>query len=136
MIDYLLNFVGTPYKWAGNNPIEGFDCSGLIMEGLKAHGIAKYNEDLSSQSIFDKLSGGYKYFSPDSHMIIKNDLLFFGKSAREISHVAIAYDNMLMLEAGGGDSTCTSVKRARKLGAFVRVRPIKNRKDLIATVRL
>lgn len=136
MVNYLMQFVGTPYLWAGNNPIEGFDCSGLINEGLRSEGILGPHEDLTSQGIFDRLKNGYKAFSPDIYRIQKNDLLFFGSSPVSITHVAIAYDDRIMLEAGGGDSSCDSIEKAKEMGAFVRLRPISMRKDIVATVRL
>jgi hypothetical protein len=38
IVDYLLQFKGTPYKWGGNQP-GGFDCSGLMQYGFKKFGI-------------------------------------------------------------------------------------------------
>jgi cell wall-associated NlpC family hydrolase len=66
-------------------------------------------------------------------------LLFFGETATTptgISHIAFALDGKLMLEAGGGGSTTTSLEAAIKQGAFVRIRPISRRRDLRATATL
>ena len=136
MVDYLLLFIGTPYIWGGNNPIQGFDCSGLICEGLKSEGIIRYYEDLSSQGIFDRLKGYYKEFGPSCSNIKKNDLLFFGSSAKRITHVAIAVDQHRMLEAGGGDQTTTSKYDAGKINAMVRIRPINSRKDMVGIITI
>lgn len=38
IVDYLLQFKGTPYKWGGAQP-GGFDCSGLMQYGFKKFGI-------------------------------------------------------------------------------------------------
>ncbi len=38
IVDYLLQFKGTPYVWGGQNP-GGFDCSGLMVYGFKKFGI-------------------------------------------------------------------------------------------------
>lgn len=38
IVNYLLQFKGTPYEWGGNQP-GGFDCSGLMEYGFKHFGI-------------------------------------------------------------------------------------------------
>jgi hypothetical protein len=38
IVDYLLQFKGTPYVWGGSQP-GGFDCSGLMQYGFKKFGI-------------------------------------------------------------------------------------------------
>lgn len=132
MVEYLMLFIGTPYIYGGNNPLTGFDCSGLICEGLKSEGVIRYDQDLSAQSIYDRLSE-YGVYTP--HEIKKNYLLFFGRDNKSIHHVAIALDSKRMVEAGGGDSTTLTYEDAAKKNAMVRVRPIDYRKDLLAVIR-
>ena len=41
-LDYALRFIGRPYIWGGDGSGKthgGFDCSGLVLEALKACGI-------------------------------------------------------------------------------------------------
>lgn len=38
IVNYLKQFIGTPYVWGGQNP-GGFDCSGLLVYGFKKFGI-------------------------------------------------------------------------------------------------
>jgi len=41
LTEYLKHFIGTPYIWAGDGTgtkSQGFDCSGLVLEGLYALG--------------------------------------------------------------------------------------------------
>ena len=64
--------------------------------------------------------------------IAEGDVLFFGKSVEGITHVAIALDSNLMVEAGGGGSKC---KTPATSTGMVRVRPIASRKDLVAALR-
>ena len=38
-VDYIKRFIGRPYSWGGDDPMSGFDCSGLIHETLQAVGL-------------------------------------------------------------------------------------------------
>lgn len=39
VVDYLMQFRGTPYAWGGNSLSGGIDCSGLLQQGFKKFGI-------------------------------------------------------------------------------------------------
>ncbi len=39
VVDYLMQFRGTPYVWGGNSLSSGIDCSGLLQQGFKHFGI-------------------------------------------------------------------------------------------------
>lgn len=39
IVEYLKQYIGTPYTWGGNTPESGFDCSGLMVWGFKKFGI-------------------------------------------------------------------------------------------------
>lgn len=129
--DYALKFVGRPYIWGGDGSGKcdgGFDCSGLVLECLWAFGILPQG-DMTAQGIYDKL------YAMNWHHVTQrkpDDILFFGKDASHITHVAIAIGNGLMVEAGGCGSKC---KTAATSTGMVRVRPISWRKDLVAALR-
>ena len=127
---YALSFVGLPYIYGGNNPVVGLDCSGLVCEILKSVGAIGGKEDLSAQQLFDRFqhSGRWNSYGAGS-------LVFFGKSVTDISHVAVMIDRFRIVEAGSGDPTVLTVDDAIKKNAFVRVREITNRKDLVAVIR-
>jgi len=130
MVEYLMKFMGTPYIWMGNNPLHGFDCSGLVCEGLRSIGLIRRAEDLNSQMLHNKWPVAKRTVPPQ-----RGDLLFFGKDSEQITHVAIAYSGGLMIEAGGGDSRSTTKEIAAMQNAFVRIRPISFRGDLVGTSR-
>lgn len=131
MVEYALTFLGTPYLWGGNTP-QGWDCSGFICEVLRAYGHLDRN-DYSSQMIYDQLVK----INTRSQLSL-GSVLFFGNSRSSITHVAMAIDEKgtLMVESGGGDSKTTTLKAAREKNAFVRVRPINSRRDLVGCIKI
>ena len=126
---YAMSFVGKPYRWGGNNPITSFDCSGLVNELLDSVGL-KPKGDYTAQMLFN-------YFDPiserNSYKI--GALAFYGESVTKINHVAFLLDNYRILEAGGGSSSTITVDDAAKQNAFIRIRLINRRKDLVAVIR-
>lgn len=129
LVKYAMTLVGIPYLWAGNSPSFGYDCSGLVQELLASEGIDPIG-DQTAQALLDHFRNqGSLLPIPQA-----GALLFFGKSATQISHVALAINYFQMLEAGGGDSTTTTREIAAKQGAMVRVRPISRRKDLVSII--
>jgi len=127
---YFQSCLNLPYRWGGNNPVDGFDCSGFIQEALAVIG---------KDPVGDQTSHGlYEIFKLDG-VIKKNAsfgaLLFFGNEYK-IKHVAIALNETTMIEAGGGGSRVTDLENAIKYNAFVRVRPIARRSDLVAVIEV
>lgn len=131
--EYALKFVGRPYIWGGDGSGKcdgGFDCSGLVLECLQAFGQMP-NRDEPAHGIFEELTArkwNCVLFGSEK----PDDVLFFGKDDKHITHVAICIGGGLMVEAGGGGSKC---KTAATSTGMVRVRPISWRKDLVAVLR-
>lgn len=125
-INYLLAFLGRPYIWAGDGSprlFGGFDCSGLVLEGLWACGLYS-GQDTTAEGLRqwcakDLNTVGYKD---------RGALLFFGSNSKA-SHVAVSIGGGLMIEAGGAGSEAKTPETSK---GFVRVRPIGSRRGLIA----
>lgn len=131
LYDYAMSFVGKPYIWGGDDAVQGFDCSGLVIEILQAAGVLPRNYDTTAQGLYLRFkNSGRIVLSPDF-----GDLAFYG-SYEKITHVGFCMDNHLMLEAGGGGSRTKTVQDAIDQNAYIRIRPIKSRKDLIALARI
>jgi cell wall-associated NlpC family hydrolase len=132
---YIQQSINQPYRWGGTNPIEGYDCSGHAQEVLAIFGYDPKG-DQTAHNLFAYLSNSNEtdfIISPD---IDFGDLLFFGKNKSKMTHVSIALNSKIMVEAGGGSPKISSVFEAIKYNAFIRFRPIKNRSDLLAVIRI
>jgi cell wall-associated NlpC family hydrolase len=127
LIQYALSFIGVPYKWGGENPISGFDCSGLVQELLKSVGM----DPLGDQTA----QGLYNAFSHCPKELGQGALCFYGESLSKITHVAFMIDSSRVIEAGGGGSKTNTKEDAALAGAFVRLRPFKHRKDFVGAVK-
>jgi len=125
LIDYAKSHLNIPYIWGGENPLQGFDCSGFIQWLFRSVGIDPKG-DQSSQALYDWCL--LKGFSPDRKA---GALAFYGKEANKIYHIAMFVNEMQVIEAAGGDSTTTTYQAAIERGACVRLRPFDHRKDLV-----
>lgn len=77
-------FVGIPYRWGGENVVDGMDCSGFVR--------AVYN--LCGLSIPRTSRDQYRVGGPVSKDGLRDgDLVFFGSSADSINHVGIYVGN-------------------------------------------
>ncbi|WP_153100436.1 C40 family peptidase [Paraburkholderia hayleyella] len=76
-----MSLVGVPYRWGGNTPDSGFDCSGLVRYVvLRAASVSLPRTTLD-------MSGHGQTIEPDE--IAPGDLIFFNTTGRAHSHVGI-----------------------------------------------
>lgn len=128
---YAYAMIGLPYKYGGDDFIEGYDCSGVNIELLQSVGMLPYRFDTTSQGLYNR----FKKTDTFDGKLRFGDLLFFGKSVRKISHTAWALDGHRFIEAGGGTSKTKTRKDAARDNAFIRIRPLTWRKDRVAILR-
>lgn len=126
---YGWSLVGTPYKLGGNVVQDGgMDCSAFVLELLRTCG-AWGLSDATAKNIYDALlAAGYSHYEVINNEVVgtsQGTILFFGRSIKDISHIAWALNSRHMLEAGGNDKT-----------GMVRARRIDWRRDLVASINL
>lgn len=126
---YALSFVGVPYRYGGENPMSGLDCSGLVQHLLASCGMDPPGDQTAQ--------GLYHYFSVNGSFNLWGcgALAFFGTAATKVVHVGMCLDNYRMIEAGGGDASITTLAQATSANAFVRIRPIKYRSDFLCVIK-
>ena len=124
-IDKAKKYLGTPYVWGGESIAGGgFDCSGFVYNVLNDSGI-KVGRD-TAQGYHTT----FKKYEVAKSPLQSGDLLFFGKSKNNITHVAIAVSNTEMIESIGNKKNTKNNK-----GKGVSISKITRRKDLVAVCR-
>ena len=82
--------MGIPYKFGGNSPSEGFDCSGLALYSHRINGI----------SIPRQTSEQFKLGKHINRTELNSgDLLFFRTMGQSVSHVGIYMENDIFIHA-------------------------------------
>jgi cell wall-associated NlpC family hydrolase len=93
-LDYACAQRGRPYLWGGNGPAAGeagFDCSGLTHAAYAAAGIRLPRVAQAQYDTGAKL--------PAATTLQPGDLVFFGTSPRDITHVGIAISPTQIIDA-------------------------------------
>jgi cell wall-associated NlpC family hydrolase len=83
---------GTPYRWGGESPSEGFDCSGLVQWAYAKAGISLPR---TSEEQF-VAAGGATVKKGD---LLPGDLVFFKDSTGDVHHVGISLGGDEFLDA-------------------------------------
>ena len=125
------NITFIPYKWGGDDPMGGFDCSGGIQELLASVGLDPKG-DQTAQALYNYFSSPDLGCEPPS--VEFGDLIFFGN--KRVTHVAMAVTKTIMFEFGGGGSKTINKEQAAKHNAYGRFRAISNRRDYIKAIRI
>jgi hypothetical protein len=83
--------VGVPYRWGGNNPDAGFDCSGLVRY------VVDRAASVNLPRTTAEMSGRGESIEPDE--IAPGDLVFFNTTGRPHSHVGIYVGKLRFVNA-------------------------------------
>jgi hypothetical protein len=89
---------GIPYRWGGDTPREGFDCSGFTRYVFARHGVAIPRTSRQQATVGYRLPRSWRSLRP-------GDLVMFANAGGRINHVAIYAGNNRILHStssGGG----------------------------------
>lgn len=125
---YLEKYLGTWYSWGGDDPA-GFDCSGLIVEGLKAFGVLPRKGDWTANTLMDGVGLVPANFEDTLH----GDLIFWLDDTLGATHVeALWWIKRFSIGAAGGTRNTLTKEDAMRDNAFVRIRPWASRGGPVA----
>ncbi len=83
-------FVGIPYRWGGNTVVDGMDCSGFARAVYNLCGVNIPRTSAEQYKIGQKI---------DRDELADGDLVFFGSSENQITHVGIYVGNNRFVHA-------------------------------------
>jgi peptidoglycan DL-endopeptidase CwlO len=75
-------YVGVPYRWGGESPRTGFDCSGYVRYVFAEHGVRLPRTSREQAAAGNRVA-------PRTASLRQGDLMLFAESGSRISHVAI-----------------------------------------------
>lgn len=119
-----------PYRWGGETPMTGYDCSGFIIEVLKSVGLLPKKGDWTADGLSQKF--------PVIPEIKIGALVFFdynkSKVYDHVEMVCAVFENgdVLTIGASGGNRLTTNDQTAIKQEAYIKMRKLTEVPDLIA----
>lgn len=115
----------TPYRWGGDDAIEGYDCSGFVLAGLHGVGVLPRSQDFTADALLKSVLPAKPRFK-EGKQLRRGMLVFWG--APKAHHVEVVWatfgDTVLTIGASGGGSQTTTLDAAAKQNAAVQVKPI------------
>ena len=113
-------FYGLPYRWGGDDPMTGFDCSGLAVECLQGVGVLEHGTDYTADEL-------YRMFRRiDESEAQPGDLVFWvdtNTHTWRAVHVGIIVAPRLYIGADGGGRRTQDADDAAAQNAFIKLRP-------------
>jgi cell wall-associated NlpC family hydrolase len=117
---YAKVWLRTWYKWGGDDP-SGFDCSGFVIECLKAWGKFPRKADMTADGL------KYRFRNQQIQTPVPGCLVFWLNPQGIAYHVEIAINSWQSIGASGGGSSTLTIEDAIRDNAFIKIRPIDSR---------
>jgi cell wall-associated NlpC family hydrolase len=115
---YAWSFIGVPYHWGGDDPMEGFDCSGFCIEILRSVGVLSRFGDWTAHDLWVHFQGS-RTSQPDEGCLV----YWWGNSNSRIVHIEYCLNDKYSLGASGGGSSTTNMESAIRSNAYIKMRP-------------
>lgn len=115
IVDYSMNFLGTPYVWGGTTT-SGFDCSGYTKHVFKNFGYSL------NRTAAQQLNNGYSVSNLQA-----GDLVFFNNTystSAAASHVGIYIGNNQFIHAASGGVKITSLSDSYYASRYIGARRV------------
>ena len=116
------HFLGLPYRWGGDDPMAGFDCSGFVIELLKAASVLPRGGDWTAAGLWQHFEL-YEVEEPYAGCLV----FWYGARPSRIIHVEFCIDQEFAIGASGGGSGSLTIEDAIRQNAYIKVRPWKSR---------
>lgn len=118
-----MSLVGVPYRWGGNTPDAGFDCSGLVRY------VVDRAASVNLPRTTAEMSGRGESIQPDE--VAPGDLIFFNTTGRPHSHVGIYVGKLRFVNAPSTGGTVrldylTNPYWAKRFDGIRRVAPARS----------
>lgn len=119
-------YLGRPYIWGGDDPMRGFDCSGLIIEILQSVGVIGRKVDLSAQGLWLAFKDKCKVEHPDAGCLV----FWTNRYGSKVIHVEMCINRELSIGSSGGGSKTLTLKDAIEQNAYIKIRPFRSRQHI------
>lgn len=145
-----MGFRGLPYLWGGDDPMGGFDCSGMCIEVLKSVDLLPRKGDWTAAGLWQHFANNHGCAVPKTQ-VAEGCLVFWHSSsdAKRIIHIEYALNEELCIGASGGGSNTKKgaeyklmpdnrivplTSEAERQNAYIKIRPISGRKGIYGVV--
>ena len=117
-VRYAWSMLGLPYHYGGDDPMRGFDCSGLVVEVLQGVGLLLHGTDMNANGFW------MRYKNKSVAKGYEGCLVLWFNTAGLATHIEMMIDDYHTIGASGGGSATTSTDAAADQNAFIKIRPV------------
>jgi len=115
---YAFAWIGKPYRWGGDD-FSGFDCSGFVIEILRAVGVLPKGGDWTANGLFERFIL-LQVEAPSEGCIA----LYWNSDRSKVVHVEYCISGACQIGASGGGSRTKTEADAIRDNAYIKIRPI------------
>lgn len=122
VLELAMKWVGKPYTWGGDDPMESFDCSGFMIELYKSVGKLPRGGDWTADGLMN-------FGWPTLLDVYRPGVLAFWGITGRATHVEMIFavnDGVILtVGATGGGRKVKTLDDAIKANAYIKIRPLR-----------